>query len=478
MQRLRDPQSIGVRVAIEVVRRDLDLGQVEVGEEGRWGELRQRDVADDEVLLPRGRPPTGLKAPVERRDDVGHQRSRRIPHDRLRLPVVEGERPADEALEFPLSGGHVEDLLELTEHGAVGCGTTRLEIPAGVEGRDLLRQPVQQAVRGLHLQDVEVVDGQAPRAQRRREQRLERLIGEAVAPEVTEDDHRPRTVAALAAGPSTTLQERRLVARCLVLDDGADLGVVEAHLQAARRDDDVGVGVDPRALAARAGDLSRPAGVRSRPICGGTHHVWPSRSRSSASAAGCCARSRSAARGRRSASRRSQSRRLCTSSVSVNAKRRLPLVPVGSGADLDSSIRARAKVAWMVVDRRAVPDIGLPRRTSVYSAPSDTMSSRLGVTCRGSSMPVSDAMNSSGDSSVADRPTTCRSTPAPEERSPAPQQQRHLRTVGRRRTCGPRRAGGSAGGRPVTPSITDRRSLLARHRLSISVLVKSRSGGS
>ena len=51
----------------------------------------------------------------------------------------------------------------------------------------------------------------------------------------------------------------------------------------------------------------------------------------------------------------------------MKAKTLLPLVPVRSRSERDSSRRASRNVTWIVVERSAVPETGLPRRASEYS---------------------------------------------------------------------------------------------------------------
>jgi hypothetical protein len=80
------------------------------------------------------------------------------------------------------------------------------------------------------------------------------LICASITPVIGEHDDRPWSHLLTATRPSFALKERRCGLRRLVLENGANIWIVESDLERRRRDDDFGPRVDSRILGTRAAD--------------------------------------------------------------------------------------------------------------------------------------------------------------------------------------------------------------------------------
>src|SRR5438067_1945193 len=107
-----------------------------------------------------------------------------------------------------------------------------------------------------------VSDRDRVRLQERIEELLICLVGEPVPTIVGKDNDGPGSHMLRAAGTAAALKECGRSLRCLVLENGADLRIVEAQLEGCSCDNDVCMGIHPAALGTDQFDRQRTVEVR------------------------------------------------------------------------------------------------------------------------------------------------------------------------------------------------------------------------
>src|SRR5262249_15939704 len=127
------------------------------------------------------------------------------------------------------------------------------DIAVGLRFGDTSREPVEHRVHGLHLEHIAVAKWQPCRLELRVEELVVGFEREAIAAEVAEHHHGPRTHLDRSPRPSRALEEARSVMRRLVLEYCTNSVVVVAVLQSCGRHDDIGV-TDTLVLRARTTD--------------------------------------------------------------------------------------------------------------------------------------------------------------------------------------------------------------------------------
>ncbi len=113
--------------------------------------------------------------------------------------------------------------------GLIDGPTEDIPGPPLLKACGLGREPIEKGESRLHLQHVRIADWKVLRLQLRVEQSLIRLIQRAVAAIVRQHRYGKRPHGTIASRPSLPLEEGGHAARRLMLDDCADLRIVEAY---------------------------------------------------------------------------------------------------------------------------------------------------------------------------------------------------------------------------------------------------------